>query len=177
MKRVLLVGGLLAAAGAVALLAWPRSSAGPIETAAAPAAAASATAPAPAPQATAASAPQSVSPAPGAPAASMPPGMAPPAPGPATAANTFKPSQAPPLTKQEKLEGLAPAVPDLEQRVARLRKEADEEEKQGHADAAKEKRVAADRSEKRLGEIRASLAEGKLPPGFFNSSSSDKSKE
>ena len=75
-----------------------------------------------------------------------------------------------PLSKQEKLDLLAPLVSDLEQRVARLRHEADEDERAGHADAAKLKRVAADRHEHRLGEVRSALANGELPPGFVNPS-------
>jgi hypothetical protein len=81
------------------------------------------------------------------------------------------------LTRQEKIDRLAPGVPALTEQVTRLRKEADEEERKGHLDAAKEKRVAADRHERRLGEIRAALDGGKLPPGFVNPTSTDHVKE
>jgi hypothetical protein len=73
-----------------------------------------------------------------------------------------------PLTKQEKLDHIAPALPDLERRVTRLREEADRDEHAGNLEAAKLKRVAADRQEQRLAQIRAAVSAGELPPGFVN---------
>jgi len=179
MNRGLLAGVLVGAAAVVGLLLWSRPASAPVEAVAPTTGGPTTTAPvvvAPAPAAKAAPAPSGAAVAPTATAPSG--GVVGPPSAPASATNSaVLPPAGAPLTKQEKIEKLAPALPDLEQKVARLRKEADEEERQGHADVAKEKRVAADRNERRLGEIRAALAEGKLPPGYVNSSSTDKSKE
>ena len=169
MKGLLLVGGLIGAAALIAFLVWPRPAA-PVD-ASAPAVAPAAAVPATTPPTAAATAP-SPSSAPTAAAIDDPqhPGA------PVGAKQVVVPAPAP-LTRQDKLNGLSPLVPDLEQKVAWLRKQADEDERQGHLAAAKLKRVAADRNEKRLGEIKAALADGKLPPGFVNPTSTDKSKE
>lgn len=168
MKGLFLVGGLIAAAAAIALLVWPRAAA-PVDVPA-PAAVVPATAAAPSPAAAAKLAPPPSAPAAAAVDDPQHPGVPP------GAKQVVVPAPAP-FTKQEKLNGLGPLVPDLEQKVAWLRKQADDDEHQGNLDAAKLKRVAADRNEKRLGEIKAALAEGKLPPGFVNPTSTDKSKE
>lgn len=171
MKGLFLVGGLIAAAAVIALLVWPRAAA-PVDV---PAPAAVVPAPAAASPPSAPAAAAKLAPPPSAPAAAavddpqhpgVPPG----------AKQVVVPAPAP-FTKQEKLNGLGPLVPDLEEKVAWLRKQADDDEHQGNLDAAKLKRVAADCNEKRLGEIKAALAEGKLPPGFVNPTSTDKSKE
>jgi len=169
MKRLVLVGGLVAAAVVVVLLLLPSPTAAPVDAAPKPMVAASTPSPTATPTAHPAATPPPATPPPSADDAQHP--GAPPG------ARVTTAPEAVPLAKQEKLALLAPAVTDLEKRVTQLRHQADDDDKAGRADEAKRKRVAADRHEKRLGEIRASLAAGQLPPGFANPSSNDKPAE
>jgi hypothetical protein len=177
MKRFVLVGGLALAAAVVALLLL-RPTVSPIADppAASPVVAAGAPAATVAPVAHAVAAPPAPTAVPSASAPASPSGVVAPPSGPAppVAAPAAAPAA---MTRQEKIDRLVPGVPALAEQVTRLRKEADEEERQGHLDAAKEKRVAADRHERRLGEIRAALDDGKLPPGFVNPTSTDHAKQ